>query len=309
MSPEITRAVVGDGTVAVVVGPSVPASISGSFSASGAASDNLDLRDFWFSAGYSTATAGFAYITPSNIQIQMPIAINTFPPVPGTLQNSNIALTTTVSAPLILQSTTGGGAPNAYAAAAGNALNSATVNVRDQTMTAVTNPPVGYVSSTSAIGFPSIVAPSSGISTTNFTTFITSTTNTSLCAVAAASAGCVVGTPAGTNFASTVLTATATGVTAVFNNPFGRIDFYCVNGAQQVLLGSSSSPVLNDNGAIRTFAFSLSVTAAQLFSSCGGVPGGAPGAALPVTIFAFGLNSAGTVALVAQPLATITVNP
>jgi len=63
-----------------------------------------------------------------------------------------------------------------------------------------------------------------------------------------------------------------TGATAVFNNPFSRIDFYMkdATGTRYFNVGSASVASLNDNGVTRTFTFTTSISGATVYALLGG---------------------------------------
>lgn len=297
-SATLTRTVAGDGTVAIVTAASVPASITGSFATSALLSDNLDLRDNYFTAAYGGGLlAGVPYglAVTTFTTTATATAINGYNATP--LINTNHPVSATINVPLILQAVTGVNAPVAYAAIAANAVTGVNLFARDQTQAA-------YGSAATAIAFGNITAPLAGISLASFTTMVPATNAAAtLCGATGLGGGCVVGT--GGAVATGNLTATLTGTTGVFNNPFaGGVNFYALNAAATdwVLLGAvaASSATLVDNGATRVWTYTLTVNGATAFAALGGTGANFGGAA---NVIAIGMNGAGTVGMVSLPIA------
>lgn len=279
-----SRVIVYDDTPAVATIPSVPATIAGAFSSASFMNDNLSIRDYFYTVGFGAAPA---YLAPATIRVAAaPTIVDAFNA--ATLSNTNVGVNTTINTFLGLQSTTGAGAPNAYAAGS-IPLNALNLFVRDQAQAAYSGPATAPVAPT---------APTGGVSITGFTSFIPASTQPVLCA------GTLIGGCAGATFTS--VTAVATGVTATFNNPFSRVDFYASNGTDLVLIGSvpAASATLVDNGAERVWTWTLSLTGASLYTQLGGVSPAVVG----TNVFAFGVSPGGNVALVSQPIAH-TINP
>jgi hypothetical protein len=290
-SATLTRTVVGDNSAVIGTSPAVPATITGAFSSASFLNDNLSIRDFYYTVGF-----GSALIVPATITVAAaPTVVDAYNA--ATFSNTNFPINTSINTFLGLQNgqTT---PPTAYAAGA-HPINGLNLFARDQAQaayTAVTPAPIAAT------------APTSGVSITNFTgAFANTTSDATLCALAAASGGCTVATATP---ASATLKATATGATATFNNPFSRVDFYAQNGVDLILIGSvpAASATLVDNGATRVWTYAMTIQATATFTQLGGVSGGAPGAGITRNIYAFGANSAGTVALV-SPLVAQTINP
>ena len=286
------RVIVYDATPAAATAPAVPVTITGIFTAASFLNDNLSIRDYYWTAGFSTALIAPVTITLASA----PTAVDAFDaPV---LSNTNFAINTQINTFLGLQNGTTT-PPTAYAANS-NPLNAVNLFVRDQTQAAYTGPAASAVAPT---------PPATGVSVVNFTGAFANTTNAAtLCATAAASLGCVVGSP---DPGVVTWTATATGATATFNNPFSRIDFYAQNGVDLVLVGSvaGGAATLIDNGVTRVWTFTLAgLQANALFTQLGGISGGAPGAAIVRNVYAFGVSPSGTVALVSSPFVQ-TINP
>jgi hypothetical protein len=276
---DVTRVVVVDNVAPTVSNPAVPVVITGAFSASAFINDDLSIRDYFWTAGFGGALTAPATITLA----AAPTVVDAFNA--ATLTNVNFAINQQINTFLELQAT---GAldsiPAAYAAGTAP-LNAVNLFARDQTS--------AYVGGASAVA---ATAPAAGVSVTNFNKYVitSSAANATICASVCASVPPVPPT-------STNLAAVATGTTAVFNNPFSRVDFYGSNGTDLVLLGSVSaaSATLVDNGATRVWTYTFNLTGAAAAAALG------TGA---TSIYAFGVNAAGNVALVSAANA-LTVNP
>lgn len=279
-SGTLTRVVVRDNTPVVATNPSVPLTITGPFVASSFINDDLSIRDYYYTAGFGGVFAGPITLAAA------PTAVDAYNA--PTFNNTNFAINTTVNTYLGIQDGTAG-APAAYVAGA-NPLNTLNLFARDQTQAAYTAASTVFAMSSH---------PTTGVSTTNFTTYATATSNVTICG-GTLPAGCGA-TPTSTN-----LTAVATGATAVFNNPFSRVDFYGQNTAgDYVLLGSvaAGSATLVDNGATRVWTYTFALSGSSAYSVLNGT-----GATQNRDIRAFGVSPAGTVALVSGALAQ-TIDP
>jgi hypothetical protein len=292
-APGPTRVVAYDNTPATATAPAVPATITGSFSAASFLNDNLSIRDYFWTASYATPP-----VPAGSFRLSVnPTVVDAFNA--ATLSNVNFGINNVVTTWLNLQDGTTT-PPTAYVANS-NALTGLQILVRDQTQTTYSASPVAVVAPT---------APATGVSVTNWTGAFTNTNSGTgtLCALAAASGGCVANNTANDS-TSVTLRATATGTTAIFNNPFSRLDFYGFNGTEYVLIGTVTAPTLVDNGATRVFTWTLpSVSANTLFTLLGGVSGGAPGVAITRAIYAIGSNSTGLVGMISGTY-NLTINP
>jgi hypothetical protein len=294
-----TRVAVYDNTPAFATPPAVPATITGPFAAAAFLNDELSIRDYFWTVNWNTALLS---VTTATIAAQ-PTAVDAYnAPV---LNNTNLGINQIINTFLGLQNGQGA-TPAAYTANA-NPMNLLNLFVRDQTQPGYSGPaPLGapVVASQSPVA-PTIAA-TAGVSVTNFNgAFASATTNATICA-GTLPAGCAA-VPTSTNF-----TATAAGATAVFNNPFTRVDFYAVNaaGTNLVLIGSvpAAAATLVDNGIAvggRVWTYTLPMTAATLYTLLGGV---SPAIVGPVNVYAFGAAPGGLVALV-SPLVAHTINP
>jgi hypothetical protein len=276
-----------DNTVATATAPAVPVTITGPFSAAAFLNDDLSIRDYMWTVRWNTALLS---VTTATIAANPTVVDAYNAPV---LTNINAGINATINTFLGLQNGQGA-APVAYPGAA-NLMDQLNLFVRDQTQAAYSGP-------SSSLVAPTVLA-TAGVSVTNFTgAFASATSQAAICA-GTLIAGCGAA-PTSTNF-----TATATGATAVFNNPFTRVDFYAVNaaGTNLVLIGSvpAASATLNDNGATRVWTYTLPMSAATLYTTLGGV---SPAVVGPVNVYAFGASPNGPVALV-SPAVAQTINP
>jgi len=291
-SAALTRVVVRDNLPVAVTNPAVPLTITGAFTASSFLNDDLSIRDYFWTAGFTTALTSVTTITLASA----PTVVDVYNAT--TLTNINFAVNTSINTFLGLQGSPGN-VPAAYVANS-NPLSSINLFARDQTQAAYTGPATSPVAPT---------APTTGIAITNvtpawtFNTYTPATSNATICAGQSGAPACGV-TPA-----STTLSVAASGTTATFPNPFTRVDFYAVNaaGTDLVLVGSvpAASATLGDNGATRVWTYSLSVTALSLYTTLGGT---VPAVIGPVNVYGFGVNAAGNVALVSTAVAQ-TINP
>jgi hypothetical protein len=264
-SGSVTRVVVRDNTVPVASTPSVPINVVAPFSAASFLNDDLSLRDYYYTVGYSA-------IAPVPVKLGSATVIDGWNA--ATFNYSNYALNSQVDAYQGLQDGTGA-SPVAYA---GAVFNSLTLYVRDQTS--------AYQSANTLV---TAKVPAAGIDITNFTgAFAITTSNNNICY----GAGCASSTKS-----STVFSVKATGATAVFNNPFSRIDLYGNNGTNLILVGSitGGAASLVDNGSTRVFTWTYTLTSSSAYALLGAQAG--------ANIHAFGVDAAGSkVALVSAPV-------
>jgi len=300
-SASINRVIAYDAAAAVATAPAVPATITMPFSAASFLNDNLSIRDWYTTQSYTMP----AYVADSVGGVgAISIIDPSFNPLTGTrtvtavdgynvspLSNTNLPISYTVGGFAAVQTTTGGAAPVTYVANA-NKLAATNLFVRDQTQAAYSAVTTAAVPTTAASLGVSIQAP-------NWATFSVATSGAGCAAIVCAVAG-------GNN--NVTVTATAVGTTAIFNNPFSRVDFYVSNGTSLVLLGSSTLISDVDNGATRTFTWSTTVGSNALFVGLGGntTAAAAPTRVIP-NVYAFGVNAAGTLAMISQP-AILTIN-
>lgn len=258
------RTMVYDNAAPVPGAPSTSVTLAATgYTANAFISEDLDIQDFSFGVTYG-ALAPFTSVAA---QLQMPmVAVNGFNA--ATFANTNYGVNAAVPMPLALQANVGAGLTNMaglYTLARSQSnLSANSANFVPGVVTPGTAIPFGAPQLTT---FPAITLPGgvTGVVTGNTT--------------AAAAA-----TPA-----SVLLTATITGGTAVFNNPFSRIDFYMkdATGTRYFNVGSATVATLNDNGAVRTFTFTTTISGATVYALLGGA-----GATFASDIVAVGIGAA-----------------
>lgn len=278
-SSDVTpRIMVYDATAPVPGAPSAAVTLTASgYTANAFISEDLDIQDFSFGVNYGAIGPW----TSATAQLQQPVvAVNGFNA--ATFANTNFGVSATVPLPLALQANVAAGLTNMAA------LNTTS---RSQS----------NLAATSGNFVPGVVTPGTAIPLTNFTTFPAIT-------LPAAVTGTVTGnTTAATaaNPANVLLTATITGTTAVFNNPFQRMDFYMkdATGTRYFNVGSATAATLNDNGATRTFTFTVTINGATVYALLGGA-----GATFASDVVAVGIGAAnGNIGMVAAGATAINV--
>lgn len=244
-SASVTRVVVHDNAAnppaVTFFTPFLPGSLNAaSASITAVASDDLDIRDFQWMFVYG-ATMG-------NLPIQTPqVVVNGYNATPLI----NTAFTASFSGSLMRQIQENGAA-GTWTPGAAAVLSSANILVRDQGgsagTTLVTAVPAGTVNFTTAAS----------------TYAVAGATNWNVSNVAANVSDGAAAIPA--NGLSVTLNADAEGATAVAFTAFSRVDFYALNAVNQwVFIGTSSSPVVTDNGVLRRNRYSMSWTPGTTF--------------------------------------------
>jgi hypothetical protein len=121
-----------------------------------------------------------------------------------------------------------------------------------------------------------------------------------------------VGTSAATNPTSTTLSASASGTTATFNNPFSSVTYYYQRtpGADYIKIGTSTTATVSDNGTANgrtwTYAFTWDPPVVDQY---GNVLAPQFGAASPtVNVIAVGVNANGD-GVVTSPVTLTFTNP
>jgi hypothetical protein len=104
------------------------------------------------------------------------------------------------------------------------------------------------------------------------------------------------------NPTSTNISITTTGATAVFNNPFTRVDFYALEqgGLEYRFIGSAPAAALTDDGATRTFTYTLNVVGSAIGPVLFGPVPPAAGASYASTFIALGFGASGNVAMISS---------
>jgi hypothetical protein len=229
------RTMVYDAAVPVPGAPSTAVTLTATgYTANAFISEDLDIQDFSFGVTFG-ALAPFTSLA-ANLQMPM-VAVNGWNA--ATFANTNYGVTAAVPMPLALQANVGAGLTNM---AGPYTLARSQSNLAAQ----------------SANFVPGVVTPGTAISIVNFTTFPAIGLPAGVTGVVTGNTtAAVAATPA-----SAVLTATITGATAVFNNPFSRIDFYMkdATGTRYFNVGSATVATLNDNGVTRTFTFTTTIS-------------------------------------------------
>ena len=249
-SASVTRVVVHDNAAnppaVTFYTPFLPGSLNAaSASITAVASDDLDIRDFQWMFVYGATMAGLPIQTPQ-------VVVNGYNATPLI----NTAFTANFSGSLMRQIQENGAA-GTWTPGAAAVLSSANILVRDQGgsagTTLVTAVPAGTVNFTTAAS-TYVVAGASNWNISNAAATLVSDGS---------------GTPV--NALSVTLNADAEGATAVAFTAFSRVDFYALNaaGTQWVLIGTSSSPVVTDNGVLRRNRYSMSWTPGTTFGAAG----------------------------------------
>ena len=270
-----SRTMVYDATAPVPGVPAAPLTITApGFSTTALLNEDLDIQDYAFNSSY----AGAPVLAPAVLGMPW-VAVNGWNA--ATFANTNYSVTTANTLPLAIQANVAAGLTN---------LSGVTTTSRSQS----------NLAATSGAFAPVTVTPGTAISTTNMTTFGAVTLPAGVTGVVTGNAtAAAAATPASTTFS-----ITSTGTTAIYNNPFARIDFYMLDatGTRYMFVGSTATPTLNDNGAIRTFSWSISVSGATLYSTLNGA-----GATWASQIVALGMKADGSIGMVNAALTGINV--
>ncbi len=238
------RIFVFDNTAPTVGLASTPVTVSGTagFAASAFVSEDLDIQSFTWAVNYGT----FPF-APTQFAQGGVTAVNGFNA--ATFINTNYVASSAVTLPLAFQQDPTG----------------ATIYPLTTVQAIVTNQ--GNLSATGGAAGPATVTPGTAISLTGFTSYPADFLPATITGI---SSGVTTAATA-TSPASSTLSATAVGLTATFNLPFSRVDFYAVNPVttQWVLIGSVTTPSLVDIGGNRTFTWALPVSGSALYTQLG----------------------------------------
>lgn len=257
------------------------------FSTSAFINEDLDIQDYSFGTTYAAMT-----LAPTIIQ-QAIVPVNGFNA--ATFSNTNFLVTSALNSPLAIQ------------------VDPATLLTTQNPITGITTTSRAQsnLAATSGAFAPLVVTPGAPISL-QANVACTTPAATGFCFQtfpAPTAPATIVGVTSGlgaaanaTNPTSTTITATVTGTTALFNNPFSRMDLYMLNvaGTQWFLVGTASVAALNDNGAVRTFSYTFTVAGAAAYAAINGTV-----AALPIasSILVLGVNASGNTAM--EPVALL----
>jgi hypothetical protein len=267
------RVIVFDVSAPIVANTSAPATVTApGYSASSMVSEDVDIQNQWFSVAFAGAPAPLA---PALIG-QAPTVVSAFNPT--TLTHTNFAITQTISLPLAIQANMAAGLTlqsGVMANARGQSNLQTTATAATPTITAPTA--MGIPASWTAFGAPTLPAGVTGIT-----------------------AGVSNGNTA--NPTSVAISITTTGATAIFNNPFTRVDFYAIeqNGAEFRFIGSAAPATLNDNGATRTFTYTATISGAAVGPVLFGPVPPAAGATYASTVVAVGFGASGAVGMISS---------
>lgn len=276
------RVIVYDATAPAPNAPTTALTLTATgYTANTSISEDLDIQDWAVSVNYGAAPV----IAPAQIQ-QAYTAVNGYNA--AIFANTSFPVTTTVNLPLAIQANVGAGLTNM--------VNLSTI-ARSQSNLANAIAPGNTFT-------PTTITPGAAISLQGgaFTGF---TAATAPAGVVGVSSGLTTAANAA-NPASTTLTVTTTGTTAIFNNPFSRVDFYMLNstGTAYLFVGSTTAATLNDNGVTRTFSYAVTISGATVFPLLGGVQGGGN---LASQVVALGMNANGNVGMVNAALLAFAV--
>ena len=264
------RTTLVDATAATVGVASAPlSSTTYTFPVSALVNENLDIQSYYFNANYAGAVGPFT--APLTLPQGTTTAVNGYNA--ATFINTNYTINTTFNLPVAIQANMAAGltAVTGVTATATNQANTNTtggasgVPVFGTAATAITIP-------ASWLTFPVAALPAG---------------------ITGVSSGVTTAAVAAKPLSST-LSVTTTGTTAVFNNPFARVDFYALNvaGTAWVPIGSTTASTLTDDGSVRTFTYSIPVSGATLYTALGA------GATVTQNVIAFGFKADGSVAMV-----------
>ncbi len=289
-SEPISRTVVRDNMGATVGSPSIPATINtNSFAASAFLSDDLSIRDYYWTVGFSATVAG---ITSPMVRLgSAHTVVDEFNA--DDLTHTNYVVNTPITTVLRLQAAT-----NADGAVASTATNLNSVNLKARDQTGAYNTEGGL-----ATAAPTVT------DIEDFTVddfrFVASTGDEPvICAEGIEDGGddCEMGTDE-----SITLEAVASKTASTFANPFSRVDFYYrvgTSGGDLRLIdsdiGAASSSTTTGGVTTRTWTYELDVTGNDLFTLVEDAFTPDADTDIDGTVFAFGVNDDGTLALVAD---------
>ena len=274
------RVFVFDNTAPTVGAAATPVSVSGTagFNASAFVSEDLDIQSFFWTVTYGSLPAGYAPTLFAQGGVTQVNGYNA-----ATFINTNYVASSPVTMPLAWQADASVAAQTLYP------LSGVQLTATNQ----------GNKSIAGAAGAPTTVTPGTAISLTGFTSYPADALPAGITGL---SSGVTTAATAGAPLSST-LSATAVGLTATFNNPFSRVDFYAQNAAatQWLLIGSVATPSLVDIGGNRTFTWALPVSGSALYTQLGfgatatvnvmGIGMGASNGAIGmIPVAVFGLN-------------------
>ncbi len=239
------------------------------FPVSALVNEALDIQSYWFNATYGAGVGPFA--GPATMPQGTVSAVNGYNA--ATFINTNYQVNSTFNLPVAIQANMGAGL---------TAVSAITASATNQANAIITG---------ASAAIPAFGTAATAMALTSWTAFTAAALPAGKTGISSAlSTAAVTAKPA-----SSTLSVTTTGATAVFNNPFTRVDFYGLNvGATAwVFLGSTTASALTDDGAVRTFTYSIPVSGATVFAALGGTA-----ATITQNVIAFGYKADGSVAMV-----------
>jgi len=268
------RVFVYDASGPIVAIAGLPATVTASgYTATSNVSEDVDVQSQWFSVGYAGAPAPLG----GTLLAQAPTVVNTFPGIPATLLNSNVPVSQVISLPLAVQANMAAGL-TLQSSVNANAFNQANVPTAGATAAPVITAPTALAIPAAWTSFNAPTAPAG---------------------VTGLTAGVSAGNAA--NPTSVTFSITTTGATAIFNNPFTRVEFFALSEAGEYrLIGTATAATLNDNGLVRTFTYSTSVAGSAVGSLLFNPAPPAPGTSYASTVIALGYGASNNVAMISS---------
>ena len=265
-----SRTTLVDATAATVGAATGPLSVASGFTfpVSALVNENLDIQSYWFNATYGAGSGVFA--VPATLPQGTVTAVNGYNA--ATFINTNYQINSTYNLPVAIQDNM---------AATLVAVTGITASATNQANTITTG---------GSAAIPVFGTAATAMSLTSWTAFTAATLPAGKTGISSGlSTAATTAKPA-----SSTLSVTTTGATAVFNNPFARVDFYGLSvGGSWVFLGTTTAGSLTDDGAVRTFTYSIPVSGATVFAALGGTT-----VTLNQNVIAFGYKADGSVAMV-----------
>ncbi|MBI2408283.1 MAG: hypothetical protein HYV19_08310 [Gemmatimonadetes bacterium] len=271
------RTIVLDNGALTVGNVSTPITVSTiGWTGSAFLNDALDIANYWFSGDYAAIGGVSTFVVgpsaqPVRFANTTPTTVNGFNA--ATFVNTNYAVSAVFNLPLALQF---GGTLYPLATVEANATNQGLMLVTGAAAAApAVSPALAVFAPTGLATFPAVT---NSIASNNISSGVTTAATTA-------------------NPASGTLSVVSTGPTATYNNPFSRVEFWAANnggaaGTEMRLIGTATTPVLTDNGAVRTFTWSAAISGATLYSQLGFT------ATNTTNVIAVGYNAAGTIGYV-----------
>lgn len=266
------RVILYDMSAPVVAVAGLPATVTASgYTATSFVSEDVDVMSQWFSVGYAGAPAA---LTPALIG-QAQTQLNGFNA--AVLTAANTPISQVISLPLAIQSNMDPVTLTGQSTVNANAFNQASVLGVGATAAPVLTLPGAMAIPASWTAYTNPAAP---VGVTGIT------------------AGVSAGNAA--NPTSTTLSVTTTGATAIFNNPFTRVDFYAVDqtGTEFRFIGTAGAATLTDNGLVRTFTYNATISGAAVGQALFTATPPAAGTSYASSVIALGYGASNNVAMI-----------